>query len=100
MIASPAHSYRVLVDDNFHHMDDRERWTLGTFASCEEALAACRRLLDAWLREAWETGMTAEPLYAKYTRFGEDPFIQPSDGARPCGFSDADLSVLKVELLE
>jgi hypothetical protein len=43
--------YKVMVDDNFHYMAEDERWEYGTFATAEEALDACRRLVDEALLE-------------------------------------------------
>lgn len=34
--------YEVYVDDNFHFMDESERYKLGAFETCEEAIAACK----------------------------------------------------------
>ena len=68
-------SYRVLVDDNYHYMDESERWTLGEYATYAEALAACKRLVDDCLEEGYAPGKTAEALYRYYTMFGDDPFI-------------------------
>jgi hypothetical protein len=68
-------SYRVLVDDNYHYMDTTQRWTLGEYATYAEAVAACQRLVDAYLKEGYAPGKTAEALYGYYTMFGDDPFI-------------------------
>jgi hypothetical protein len=67
--------YTVMVDDNFHYMDQDERWELGTFATLDAALAACRKLVDEWLAENHKAGMTAAELCQLYMMFGEDPFI-------------------------
>jgi len=67
--------YRVLVDDNFHYMDDSARTTLGEFETLEGALAAARAVVDEWLAGALEPGMTADELSKKYLLFGDDPFI-------------------------
>jgi len=40
--------YRVKVDDNFHFMDEGERWCLGTFASYEEALTAATQMVEGF----------------------------------------------------
>jgi hypothetical protein len=74
--------YRVLVDDNFHYMDEEERYALGEFASYEEAEEACRRIVDEFLLGAYEPGMEAKALYGLYTMFGDDPFISSADRAR------------------
>ena len=72
-------SYRVLVDDNFHYMDETERYELGTFASLDAAVAAAQAVVDAYLRSAYKPGMTARALFKSYTAFGEDPFIVAPD---------------------
>jgi hypothetical protein len=77
--------YRVLVDDNFHYRDESERYTLGTFATCAEAMAACRRIVDEFLLDQYKPGMDAVDLCRLYTGFGEDPFIVSADPA--CRFS-------------
>ncbi|HEX8247626.1 MAG TPA: hypothetical protein VF599_05625 [Pyrinomonadaceae bacterium] len=70
-----ANIYQVFVDDNFHYMDEDERYKHGDFATFEEALTACKAIVDECLRESYEEGMTAGQLYTVYTGFGEDPFI-------------------------
>jgi hypothetical protein len=40
-----------MVDDNFHYMDDEDRYELGIFSTIEEAIAACKRIVDADLTE-------------------------------------------------
>ncbi|SHG79307.1 hypothetical protein SAMN05443248_2674 [Bradyrhizobium erythrophlei] len=80
--------YRVLIDDNFHYQDESERVTHGVFATADEALAACRSIVDQSLTGAFEPGMSATDLYERYTLFGDDPFIvvlDPKD--TPVAFS-------------
>jgi hypothetical protein len=72
-------SYRVLVDDNFHYIDEAERYELGVFASLDEARSAAQALVDAYLLSAHQPGMTAQALFKSYTAFGEDPFIVAPD---------------------
>ena len=67
--------YRVLVDDNFHYMDESARTTLGEFDTLEAAVAAARGVVDEFLAGALQPGMTAEELYHTYVNFGDDPFI-------------------------
>ena len=67
--------YKVLVDDNFHYMDEDERYQHGVFPTAEEAIAACKRMVDSDLHEFMKPGMTASELYEAYTGFGRDPFI-------------------------
>jgi hypothetical protein len=74
--------FTVLVDDTFHYMDTDERWTLGAFATAEEAVAASKAIVNAYLGETYAPSMNAEVLFLRYTQFGEDPFIVASDGER------------------
>jgi tetratricopeptide (TPR) repeat protein len=61
--------YRVMVDDNFHFMDESERYTLGEFKTLETAIAACRNFVDRDLDHFFKPGMTAKELYSYYTSF-------------------------------
>lgn len=70
-----ANTYQVFVDDNFHHMDEEERYKHGDFQTFEEALTACRSIVDEYLQSNYKEGITADELYQNYTMFGEDPFI-------------------------
>jgi hypothetical protein len=70
-----ANSYQVFVDDNYHSMDESERYKHGDFATFEEAVTACKTIVEDYLQSAYEKGMKAGELYALYTGFGEDPFI-------------------------
>jgi hypothetical protein len=83
-------SYTVLVDDNFHYQDEGERYQHGTFPTYEEAVAACRRIVDEFLATHHRPGQTEAELYAQYTSFGEDPLISPDDAdARFSGWAYA-----------
>lgn len=73
-------TYRVLVDDNFHYQDERERYAAGEFKTCEQAVARCRKIVDRSLRDLFKAGMTAEELFRQYTLFGEDPWISADTG--------------------
>jgi len=81
----PAQVYEVMVDDNYHYVDESERYRLGAFDSCAEATAACRKLVDEYLLSAAKPGMAAEELWESYAAFGEDPFIVSTDEG--CAFS-------------
>jgi len=71
--------YKVLVDDNFHYMDEEHRFEHGVFPSAEEAVAACKRIVDEDLDQLNQPGMTAAKLYDLYTTFGSDPFVVAVD---------------------
>ena len=72
-------NYKVLIDDNFHFMDEDERVTHGLFATALEAVAACKLIVDECLEPMIQPGMTAAALYEQYEGFGDDPFIVPVD---------------------
>jgi hypothetical protein len=67
--------YLVLVDDNFHYMDESARSTLGEFADAGAAIDRCRQIVDEYLQTAHRPGMSAKALFESYVTFGEDPFI-------------------------
>jgi hypothetical protein len=71
--------YSVLIDDNFHYMDESERVHHGVFDTADEAIAACKRIVDECLDAM--PAVTADELYEKYVMFGDDPFIVPVDPA-------------------
>ena len=72
--------YKVVVDDNFNYTDEGARWERGTYATLEEALTVCRRLVENWLREGYRPGISAQALYDGYVMYGDDPFIVVVDG--------------------
>ena len=77
-------AWTVYVDDNFHFMDEDERYCLGTFDSLEAAEAACREIVDRSLRGS--PAKTADELYKHYRLFGEDPWIKgpsPASDTQP-----------------
>ncbi len=79
-------TFRVLVDDNYHFMDEDERTELGSFPTKEAAIEAAQRIVDECLRAACRPGMTPKQLYDSYVSSGEDPFIV-GEGAEKVTFS-------------
>ena len=80
-MARLGHTYSVFVDDNFHYMDESERYKLGDFATLEEAIAACKRMVDEFLKDEVSPDLSAAERCAQYTGFGPDPFIVTDDPA-------------------
>ena len=79
--------YIVYVNDNFHYMDESERYKLGEFDDCQSAVAACKRIVDEFLEKA-DNSVSADDLFKQYTSFGEDPWIQKINSSAPdCTFS-------------
>ncbi len=68
--------FEVYVDDNFHYMDESERYLNGKYETEEEALSVCKKIVDDYLIKAYKPEMTAKQLYESYVNFGEDPFIK------------------------
>jgi len=68
--------YAVFVDDNFHYMNEDERYKDGNYATLEEAISKCQRIVDDFLEGEYKPGMPSAELYDRYCSFGEDPFIR------------------------
>jgi hypothetical protein len=77
--------YIVYIDDNFHHMDEDERYKAGEFDDCESARKFCMGIVDGFLINAYEPGMDWNTLLNGYKGFGEDPWISTLDA--DCRFS-------------
>jgi hypothetical protein len=90
--------YTVWVYDNYHYMDqDDGPYRLGDFDTCEDAVAACKRMLDDFLQVNHKPGMLAEQLWGIYTAFGDDPgVISPGND---CRFSAWDYAKQRCEEL-
>ncbi len=95
--AEQTHSYKVMVDDNFHYMDESERYQLAEFNSCAAAISACKKLVDDYLLSAYIPDMTPDQLLVSYLSFGEDPFIISTD--EQCSFSARDYARQRYEVL-
>ena len=75
--------YKVCIDDNYHYMDESERYSAGSYDSLEEAIAKCKAMTIDSLESFYEKGITPEKLSAQWAMFGEDPFIIGADGSVP-----------------
>ncbi len=73
------------MDDNFHFMDENQRYKHGEYQSFEEAVAACKKIVDNFLESGYKQGTSFKELYEGYMMFGEDPFIVPDN--KECHFS-------------
>lgn len=92
--AMGKYHYTVFVDDNFHYMDESERYKLGEFDDCASAVAACKKLVDECLQQGFTKNTTAGELQTNYSFFGEDPFIISDDP--DCKFSARDYASLRI----
>ena len=64
-------------------MDESERADDGVFANADEAVAACKEIVNDELKTMWMSGTTAKELYKLYVAFGPDPFIVPLNPTDP-----------------
>ena len=69
-------TYRVLVDENFHFMDEDERYESGRYPTLELAEAHCREILDLDLSGMLRPDMSAQDLFECWMQFGDDPWIE------------------------
>jgi hypothetical protein len=74
---------KVMIDDNFHYMDESERYTHGEFATLEAAIERCKTIVNECLLHGYTPGMSAAALYQYYTGFGEDPWVSGAVGGVP-----------------
>lgn len=75
--------YEVLVDDNYHHANESDRYTAGSYVSLDEAIDKCREITIKSLEHFYEEGITPEALSAQWAMFGEDPYVFGGRGAVP-----------------
>lgn len=78
-MARSGYTYSVYVDDNYDLPPDDGRYKLGDFATLEEAVAACKAMVDEYLLACLPPDGTAADQYKQYTYFGPDPFIMTED---------------------
>lgn len=71
--------YEVMVDDNYAAGDSDERYSHGYYDTCEEATAACKKIVEECLIGSYKKGMNEAQLYDVYADFGDDPFIVSED---------------------
>ena len=67
--------YTVMIDDNFHYMDEEHRYKYGAFSTYEKAVAACKKIVDEELRDMLKQGVRPEKLSSTWSLYGSDPYI-------------------------
>ena len=80
-MARLRYTYSVYVDDNYDLPPDDGRYKLGDFATLEKAIAACKAMVDEYLKGHVPPDGAAAERYKQYTQFGPDPFIVTDDPA-------------------
>ncbi len=66
-------------------MGDAEKYRLGGFGDCASAVAACKRIVDDFLRSIGERARSPEAAVREYETFGPEPYIESDDP--DCRFS-------------
>ncbi len=56
--------YKVYVDDNYHYMDEGERYAVGSYNSLKEAQEKCKEITIKSLERLLEEGITPNKLLA------------------------------------
>ncbi len=69
--------YTVFVDDNYHFMEEGERYKLGEFDTYEAAVAACKTIVDEFFGEIEDKTLSFSELWEGYMMYGDDPFVVP-----------------------
>jgi hypothetical protein len=73
---APSNQYFVRIYDNFHYGDPNESSEHNSYATCAEAVAVAKQIIDKSLRWEFKSGhQSADGLYDAYTSFGEDPSV-------------------------
>ena len=88
--------YIVLIDDNFHFMDESERYSSGTYTTYEEAVEKCKQIVDEFLEDAISPEDSVDSLYTCWLMYGENPFII---GENVGDFSSTEFAKLRCEKL-
>ena len=71
---------RIRVYENGAYQDEDAAYTLAGEFSPAEALAHCRAMVDADLKEAYVPDISVEALLSAYRMFGRDPVVLGDDG--------------------
>lgn len=70
-----SQKYKVIIDENFHFMDENERYRSGGYQTFEDAVNKCKQILDEFLTDAKSVNDTPESLYMTWRMYGENPFV-------------------------
>lgn len=72
-----AKKFYVYVDDNAHYMDDQFSRLHAVYDTYEEAIRACRFIVEESVRELFNYDNTAEENFTQYQLYGESPWFDP-----------------------
>ena len=72
--------FEAFYDENSACQDPEAPSHAGRFATADEAIAECRRMVDADLDEVREPGMSGSAVLVQWQMWGRDPFIRADEG--------------------
>ena len=75
--------YSVKVDDNYHSMDESERYDDASDRMLGQAIERCKAITMASLKACYEKGIDANKLHAQWLMFGDDPSIVGAEKGSP-----------------
>ena len=73
-------SFKVIVAENSHYMDESENYAYGTYDTLEQAVAVAKEIVDRFVIQTCKPGVSFESAWSIYAMFGEDPYIRVVDG--------------------
>jgi hypothetical protein len=71
--------YTVMTEPNDPTYDDNPTWDVEVYATADEAIFACKTIIDEFLDVHVEKCTTAQELYDMYVKLGADPYIVSVD---------------------
>jgi hypothetical protein len=70
----------VFYDENGAYQNLEARSHAGRFATADDVIAECQRMVDADLDEVREPGMSGSAVLIRWQMWGRDPFIRADEG--------------------
>ena len=74
--------FHLRVYDNYHYADESEAYDHGQYETYEEALLEAKAIVEEFLEQNWNHGITPEELLVQFALYGEDPIIIPDEHGR------------------
>ena len=66
-------TYKVWIDDNFHFMNENERFFHGEFDTPTQSIVASQKIVDDNIESIKEQETDPDKAYERYVCFGDDP---------------------------
>ena len=80
-------TFTVFIEEMSKYQSEEGRYRHGEFDTYEEAVEACKRIVDEFLASCLVNKTAPEELFRTWSMFGEDPYIVPDQEP---GFSAMD----------